>query len=60
MVFPNKSYYEEHKNSLGVKYGSWFMNYKLSNYESIDVELLMDGETIKITRTRDIEFILNL
>ena len=51
---------EPYKNSLGVKYGSWFMNYKLSNYESIDVELLMDGEKIQITRRRDIKFIVNL
>ena len=37
--YPAVSPREPYKNSLGVKYGSWFMNYKLSNYESIDVEL---------------------
>ena len=58
--YPAVSPREPYKNSLGVKYGSWFMNYKLSNYESIDVELLMDGEKIQITRTRDVKFILNL
>jgi hypothetical protein len=58
--YPAVSPREPYKNSLGVKYGSWFMNYKLSNYESIDVELLMDGEKIQITRTRDIKFIVNL
>ena len=58
--YPAVSPREPYKNSLGVKYGSWFMNYKLSNYESIDVELLMDGEKIQITRRRDIEFIVNL
>jgi len=58
--YPAVSPKEPYKNSLGVKYGSWFMNYKLSNLETIDVELLMDGEKIQITRTRDIEFIVNL
>ena len=58
--YPEVSPREPYKNSLGVKYGSWFMNYKLSNYESIDVELLMDGEKIQITRRRDIKFIVNL
>lgn len=58
--YPAVSPREPYKNSLGVKYGSWFMNYKLSHYESIDVELLMDGEKIQITRTRDIKFIVNL
>ena len=59
--YPAVSPREPYKNSLGVKFGSWFMNYKLSsNYESIDVELLMDGEKIQITRTRDVEFIVNL
>ena len=58
--YPAVSPREPYKNSLGVKYGSWFMNYKLSHYESIDVELLMDGEKIQITRTRDVKFILNL
>ena len=58
--YPAVSPREPYKNSLGVKFGSWFMNYKLSNYESIDVELLMDGEKIRITRTRDVEFIVNL
>ena len=58
--YPAVSPREPYKNSLGVKYGSWFMNYKLSNYESIDVELLMDGEKIQITRRRDIKFIVNL
>ena len=58
--YPAVSPKEPYKNSLGVKYGSWFMNYKLSNQESIDVELLMDGEKVQITRTRDIEFVVNL
>lgn len=58
--YPSVSPKEPYKNNLGVKYGSWFMNYKLSNYENIEVELLMEGVIIQITRTRDIEFIVNL
>ena len=58
--YPAVSPKEPYKNSLGVKYGSWFMNYKLSNYKSIDVELMTEGETIKIKRTSDVEFIVNL
>lgn len=58
--YPAVSPNEPYKNNLGVKFGSWFMNYKLSNYKSIDVELMTEGETIKITRTSDVEFIVNL
>ena len=36
------------------------MNYQLSNYESIDIELFMEGKTVQVSRTRDIEFISNL
>ena len=38
--YPSVSPNEPYKNNLGVKMGSWFMNYKLSEYENIDVELL--------------------
>ena len=51
---------ESFKSSLGVKYGSWFMNYKLSNYESVEIELFMEAKTVQVSRTRDIEFIINL
>ena len=40
--------------------GSWFMKYELSKYESIDVELLTEGKTIAVSRTRDIEAIISL
>ena len=36
------------------------MNYELSNYESIDIELFMEGKTVQVSRTRDIEFIIGL
>jgi len=58
--YPSVSPKESFKSSLGVKYGSWFMKYELSNYESIDIELLMDGKTIKVSKIRDIEFIIGL
>lgn len=58
--YPAVSPKENFKSSLGVKYGSWFMNYELSNYESIDIELFMEGKTVQVSRTRDIEFIINL
>ena len=58
--YPSVSPNEPYKNNLGVKYGSWFMRYELSNYENIDIELLMDGKTIQVSRTRDIEFIIRL
>ena len=58
--YPSVSPNEPYKNSLGVKYGSWFMKYELSNYESIEIELLMDGKTIQVSRTRDIEFLISL
>jgi len=58
--YPAVSPKESFKSSLGVKYGSWFMNYELSNYESIDIVLLMEGKTIKVSRIRDIEFIIGL
>ena len=58
--YPAVSPNEPYKNNLGAKMGSWFMNYKLSEYDELDVELLEEGATIKITRTRDIEKIVNL
>ena len=58
--YPGVSINEPFKNSLGTKMGSWFMNYKLSEYESIDVEVLAEGKTIQVSKTRDIEFIISL
>ena len=58
--YPSVSPNEPFKNSLGTKMGSWFMKYELSNYESINVELLTEGKTIAVSRTRDIEFIIGL
>lgn len=58
--YPGVSPHEPYKNSLGAKFGSWFMKYELSNYDNIEIELLMDGKTIQVSKTQDIEFITNL
>lgn len=58
--YPAVSPNEPYKNNIGVKMGSWFMSYKLTKYESLSVDLLMKGKTIKITKTRDIEAIVSL
>lgn len=58
--YPSVSPNEPYKNSLGVKMGSWFMNYKLSNYENIDIELFMENKTVQVSKTKDIEFIIGL
>ena len=58
--YPSVSPNEPFKNSLGTKMGRWFMKYELSKYESIDVELLTEGKTIAVSRTRDIEAIISL
>ena len=55
-VSPNEPY----RNNIGAKMGSWFMNYELSEYENIKVELLMEGKTLEITKKRDIESISTL
>ena len=58
--YPGVSPHEPFKNSLGVKYGSWFMDYEQLNYENIEIELLMDNKIIQVSKTKDIEFIINL
>ena len=51
---------EPFKNNIGVKMGSWFMKYELSEYESISIELLMDGKIVNIDKRENIEFIISL
>lgn len=55
--YPAVSPNEPYKNYLGAKMGSWFMNYELTGYDELEVELIEEGKTIKITKTRDIEAI---
>lgn len=58
--YPSVSPNEPYKNNRGVKMGSWFMKYELSEYENIKVELLMDGKEIEVDKKRDVEFIVSL
>lgn len=58
--YPSVSPNEPYKNNLGVRYGSWFMKYELSNYESIEIEVTIEGKSIQVSKTRDIEFIIRL
>ena len=55
-VSPNEPY----KNSIGVKYGSWFMKYELEEKENIIIELLMDSKNVEINKKEDIDFITGL
>lgn len=58
--YPSVSPNEPYKNSLGVKMGNWLMNYKLSEYENIDIELLTENKTVQVSKIKDIEFIIGL
>lgn len=58
--YPSVSPNEPYKNNLGVKMGSWFMKYELSDYENVKIELLMDGKEIEVDKKRDVEFIVSL
>lgn len=58
--YPSVSPNEPYKNNLGVKMGSWFMKYELSDYKSVKIELLMDEKTIEVDKKRDVEFIVSL
>jgi len=58
--YPSVSPNEPYKNNRGVKMGSWFMKYELSEFESIKIELLMDGKTIEVDEKQDVEFIVSL
>lgn len=58
--YPSVSPNEPYKNNLGVKMGSWFMKYELSDYKNVKIELLMDEKTIEVDKKRDVEFIVSL
>ena len=53
-VSPNEPY----ENNIGVKMGSWFMNYDLPNEKIITIEY--EGKTIKINNYDDINKIYNI
>ena len=48
-VSPNEPY----KNNIGVKYGSWFMEYELEEKESISIKLLDSGKTVGVTGRKE-------
>ena len=58
--YPAVSPNEPYKNYLGAKMGNWFMNYELTGYDELEVEIIDEEKTIKITKTRDIEWITSL
>lgn len=49
-VSPKESY----ESNVGVKMGSWFMKYDKPVYEDISIEITETGETMSVTRMRDI------
>ena len=53
-VSPNEPY----ENNIGVKMGSWFMNYDLPNEKVITIEY--EGKTIEINNYDDINKIYNI
>jgi len=53
-ISPNEPY----ENNIGVKMGSWFMNYELPKGKNVIVEYA--GKTIKITNLDDISKIENI
>lgn len=58
--YPSVSPYESFQSSRGVKMGSWFMNYQLSNHEPLKIEWITENKTIEITERSDIESITTL
>lgn len=58
--YPAVSPNEPYKNYLGAKMGSWLMSYELTGYDELEIELMDEEKTIKITKTRDIEWIASL
>ena len=55
-VSPNEPY----KNNIGVKYGSWFMEYELEEKETIGIKLLDSDKIVEVTGRKDIDFIISL
>lgn len=49
---------EPYKNNIGVKMGSWFMEYELPKSDVIEIEY--EGQTITITDTKEIGIIENI
>ncbi len=58
--YPSVSPKESFSSNRGVKMGSWFMDYKPQDYNSIEIEFLMEDKTLDITNRNDIESISSL
>lgn len=51
---------EPYKNNIGVKMGSWFMNYEKPTNVILDVKSFGTGTTFKVSEKADVDFITNL
>ena len=55
-VSPNEPY----ESNIGVKMGSWFMNYEKPTNVILDVKSFGENKTFKVSDKADVEFITNL
>ena len=55
-VSPNEPY----ESNVGVKMGSWFMNYEKPTNEILDVKSFGENKTFKVSEKADVDFITNL
>lgn len=55
-VSPDESY----EDNIGVKMGSWFMNYEKPTNEILDVKSFGENKTFKVSEKADVDFISNL
>ena len=51
---------EPYKSNIGVKMGSWFMNYEKPTNEILDVKSFGENKTFKVSEKADVDFITNL
>ncbi|MBQ7036032.1 MAG: hypothetical protein IJN74_00885 [Clostridia bacterium] len=51
---------EPYENSIGVKMGSWFMNYEKPTNVILDVKSFGGNQTFKVSNKSDVDFITNL
>ena len=51
---------EPYENNIGVKMGSWFMNYENPTNVILDVKSFGDSKTFKVSDKADVDFVTNL
>ena len=51
---------EPYESNIGVKMGSWFMNYEKPTNVILDVKSFGDNKTFKVSDKADVDFIINL